>query len=96
MKRREFIKYGSQIGLIGYLSRVIDNPLFAQVTHDNPIKNLIYLSLEGGWDVTLGLDPQIKKLDVSDVSLFLGYRENEILKADGLNLGPAAHGFRIC
>lgn len=91
MKRREFIKYTSQIGLGSYLTALLRHPLQAQERESSYLKNLIYVHFDSGWDVTLGVDPQIKNLPLSDTALFLGYRADEILQIENLRLGPAAH-----
>lgn len=44
----------------------------------------------GGMDVTLGLDPQVLPPGADAQDLFLEYRPEDILKIDGIQLGPAA------
>jgi uncharacterized protein (DUF1501 family) len=93
MKRRDFLKSTSQIGLAAYLSGLINHRAMAQVSGSS-LKNLVYIHLELGWDVTLAIDPQIKQLKVSDTALFLGYRPEEIISAENLKFGPAATALR--
>ncbi len=94
MKRREFLKYSSQLGLAGYLSGLLNNPLLAASQAQARFKNFIYCHFDLGWDVTLALDPQVKRLQVSDTALFLGYREDEIESALGIKYGPAARALK--
>ena len=49
---------------------------------------LVFLTLRGGADVALGLDPQTSEASSSE--FFLGYRADEVIRAGNLNLGPAA------
>lgn len=93
MKRRQFLVIGSQTGIMLGLSQYL--PLFAMASPTRGgIKNLITLHMGvaagGGWDVICGVDPQVKKLSVSDRACFIGYRPDEIVRAGGLAFAPPA------
>ncbi len=51
---------------------------------------LVFMSIAGGLDVTLGLDPQFFRKGVDESDLFLEYRQDEIKTAGNFRLGPAA------
>ncbi len=93
MDRRRFIYLGSQIGVAaaGLLPLfTLPSKVFAQ--SNSKFKNLITVHFDGGWDVMLGLDPQVKpkSLEVSESALYIGYRPDEIKRFGNLRLGPAA------
>jgi uncharacterized protein (DUF1501 family) len=54
-----------------------------------PAKYFVFIRMQGGWDVTLGLDPQVHATDEDQNDMFIEYRPDEILKAGALSLGPA-------
>lgn len=49
----------------------------------------VLLKMEGGWDVTLSLDPWIGANPAKE-DLFIEYTQDQLLHASGLVLGPAA------
>src|SRR5262245_49913674 len=89
MKRREFINLTSQAGMLALLGS-LNLPRLARAATPGKFTNLIYVHFNAGWDVVLGLDPQINRTKLEDRALFLGYRPEEIIQAEGLKLGPAA------
>jgi uncharacterized protein (DUF1501 family) len=50
----------------------------------------VLIRMQNGWDVTLGLDPKDHALQATtQTDMFLEYAPSEILRANGLALGPA-------
>lgn len=88
MKRRELLIASGQLALLNALSG-LSSPIAWAQTAAGP-RNLIWIDFANGWDVTLGLDPQVKASSFSDSALYLGYKPGEIIQAGGLRLGPAA------
>ena len=52
-------------------------------------KFLVVISLPGGWDTTLSVDPWINSIRPDESELFLGYKESDITQKNNLKLGPA-------
>lgn len=90
MDRRKFLITSAQLGIATGLSQLISLPAWAQPGPKSKFKNLITVHINDGWDVLLGLDPKTKNSTISDTALFIGYREDEIIRCGDLAFGPSA------
>jgi hypothetical protein len=96
LSRREFFSHTKEGMLALALSQWLPGILFKNL-QAAPVKLsrqeghfFVMLRTFGGMDVTLGLDPQVLAADADIQDLFLEYRPEDIIKAEGLKLGPAA------
>lgn len=91
MNRRSFLKCGSTLtsySLLSQFSLLGLTKALADSTTENHF--FVLLQVDGGMDVTLGLDPRTH-IDGSDQEdVFLEYTENDIIQAGKIRLGPAA------
>lgn len=91
MNRRNFLALTSQAGMALSLSQLGALPALAKsLQRSSKTKNLITIHANGGWDVLLALDPKVKNPKINDQSCFIGYGEDEIVRAAGLQFGPSA------
>jgi hypothetical protein len=65
-------------------------PALAQVSPRKLNQFFLYLVLQDGWDVTLGLDPQVHRAGTDQEDMFIEYRDSDITQAGNLKLAPAA------
>ena len=84
----------------------LKNSLFASLAYSIPPFSLAYSKTEidhffvqilasGGMDVTLSLDPLHHGIcGTDDKDIFLEYRPDQIIKRDGLILGPACESLK--
>ena len=98
MNRRKFLL--SSGGLLG-LTVVGEFPgmrLLANadesLTPGGPKKFFVLIRAQLGWDVTLGLDPQIMPAGCTENDMFIEYRPEDIFSSGTLRLGPAATAMR--
>lgn len=89
MKRRDFVlkslitmASSPWINLLGARTRAFAN---ASDPHF-----FVLLMVEGGMDVTLGLDPRLHIKGEGQQDVFLEYRPEQIIQKNGIRLGPAA------
>ena len=94
MNRRDFIIQYYQLlgaGLATHLLPFSFDKLQAQnLTQFNPDHFFLLLRVEGGMDVTLGLDPKTHVDGSTQEDIFLEYTEDNIIQSGNLKLGPAA------
>lgn len=91
MTRRNFLSLAAAGSLILYA-----RPTWA-LTESMPTssgaktpKYLVWLTMPGGWDTTLSLDPWTAATRPSFEDLFLEYQTSELVKSANIFLGPAA------
>lgn len=87
MNRRRFLRHASKaIALSSFpLSTSMSLPAYAS-EEKGPF--FVMIRLKSGWDVSLGLDPQVHTItDQNDI--FLEYRSDEIFRIGNQKLGPA-------
>jgi uncharacterized protein (DUF1501 family) len=95
MKRREFLAHLNQLILLGAAGGMPGLTLLPTRVRADEIqapmpKNLfVMICAQGGWDVTLGLDPRIHADGSEQSDMFIEYRPEEILANGDLRLGPA-------
>ncbi len=62
---------------------------FSQANPQEP-HFFVLLRASGGMDATLGLDPLVMPADATQSDIFIEYRPEDIVAAEGLKFGPAA------
>jgi len=92
LNRRQFFQAGANLTLAGLLSEMIPGWVRKSLADvpDLTTPNFVLFRTFGGMDVTLGLDPQVMPTGATETDLFLEYRPEDIIHAEGLRLGPAA------
>jgi len=101
MKRRDFLKVSAGCSAWSLLSTALPvSTLFASEAKKPAVPKLkpdhffVLIRVDGGMDVTLGLDPRIHQDGTDQKDVFIEYRPDEILAAGHLKLGPAAASLR--
>lgn len=94
MKRREFLNSMNQLLLLSLAGKIGGLSLLPRIANaavlEGPRKRFfVTVIIEGGWDVTLGLDPKEHKNGSDQNDMYLEYRSDEILNVNGLRLAPA-------
>lgn len=89
--RREFIALGGKTALAAMLADAIPvwvrQALAEEKTYEFP--NLVAFRTFGAMDVTLGLDPLVMPADCTQEDVFIEYKPEQIIAAEGLKFGPA-------
>lgn len=90
--RRQFIvRSGTAAGGLMALSHFPLLKLLPQaMAQTAPDRFFVLLSMEGGWDVTLSLDPWTQSTLPDPEDLFIEYPADEVFRSGDLVLGPAA------
>jgi uncharacterized protein (DUF1501 family) len=91
MKRRDFI-IGLGAGASMALTRDLLFPLraWAADSTGSPAKYFVLIKMQGGWDVTLGLDPKVHMNGSTQEDMFIEYRPEQIITKGSISLAPAA------
>lgn len=91
MNRRHFLKK-SAIGLCPKMFPILGSILKVSHSFANTKTPHFFLQLkvQGGMDVTLGLDPKTHHNGLTQKDIFLEYRAEDIYKSGGISLGPSA------
>lgn len=93
LNRRDFLRAGA-VGLGAltlYSNRAWANALGSNWTRTAAATAdfVIFVRAVGGWDVTLGLDPQVMPAGLDEKDVFLEYRADQIWLDRELRLGPS-------
>ena len=86
MKRRDFLKSASILGSTFLGSNYL---LANTLSSSDPDHFLVFLTMEGGWDTTLCMDPWDSETRLPEEDLFVEYRHDELLNWGGRLFGPA-------
>ena len=89
--RREILKYSLNTSALSMLGLPLKSHAF-ELEHltDEP-HFFVSVFFEGGWDITLGLDPWTKETLPSSTDMFIEYRAADVQTHSGIPLAPAAH-----
>lgn len=87
MQRRQFIQSLSALGLANFL---LPYSTLAQTADDGLDQFFVLITVDGGWDVTLSLDPLIHGAGLTNKDVFLEYAPDKIFRSGKLSLAPAA------
>ncbi len=93
LNRKEFLKLTAGLAIGSGLSYYLLKSNFKkQLLHSTNSSDqyAVIISIPGGLDCTLGLDPQIYTQGLDSSDIFIEYRENEIIKKGEISFGPAA------
>ena len=100
MERRQFLKYISALPSWALATEVINffpENLLANVSPNETLQNphfFVLILVNGGMDVTLGLEPRIHQAGEDQKDVFIEYRPEQIIQAGNLRLGPAAEALK--
>lgn len=94
MKRRDFLINMNTLILLGLRGGIpgltlIPQSLFADSPMIPARRFFLMIRANGGWDVTLGLDPKVHANGSTQEDMFIEYRPDQILRAGNLQLAPA-------
>ncbi|MBO9668583.1 MAG: hypothetical protein J7501_17425, partial [Bdellovibrio sp.] len=89
MKRRDFLKNSASLMALGSLSQLAPSLSWALTTQD---QFLLTVFLDGGADVSLGLDPWTKEQRPDSNDYFIEYTSNDLIKVGDVVYGPALSG----
>lgn len=93
ISRRQFLNRSKNLIVLSALAELFPGLSFGdEVATPSGAEDHFFVTLQtmGGMDVTLGLDPWEMPRGMDAEDLFLEYRPDEIIQAEGLRLGPAA------
>lgn len=89
MERRNFLKLFGKLSSYALAPQIFNFiPAHAQARGKSHF--FVLLTVDGGMDVTLGLDPRVHQDGEDQKDVFLEYRPEEIIQAGAIKLGPAA------
>ncbi len=94
INRRQFLKIGSAIPTWALASEIINFLPINIFAHTGKPQFFVLIMVDGGMDVTLGLDPRTHKKGEDQNDVFIEYRPEQIIKSENILLGPAASALK--
>lgn len=96
MNRRNFLKTSSVLVSGSFFSQFFPFGLAKAIAQTATAEDhfFVLLQVEGGMDVTLGLDPRTHGDGSDQNDVFLEYSEQDIIQAGNIRLGPAAESLK--
>lgn len=88
--RRSFLNSALSLSAFGALQNLRPGIAWAESSENQDDSFFVLIRIDGGWDVTLGLDPWLFSKRPRETDMFIEYRHDELIQADSMVLGPAA------
>lgn len=94
MKRRSFLNLVANLSSYVLAPQLFNFIPVRSMARDEVPHFFVLIVVEGGMDVTLGLEPRIHQNGEDQNDVFLEYRPDEIVESNRIKLGPAASSLK--